>query len=111
MQTWIWALPLIAVAFLLWQRRAIGSHNMKDLLANGAVIVDVRTPAEFAGGHPKAAVNIPLDQLEARAAEIARDKPVLLCCASGGRSARATSYLKGLGYDAHNAGPWTNLAS
>lgn len=86
---------------------------MEDLMAlknAGAQIVDVRTPAEFAQGHVPESRNIPLDQIQARLAEIAQDQPVLLCCASGGRSGMAKQILERAGYlKVHNAGPWTRL--
>jgi rhodanese-related sulfurtransferase len=83
--------------------------EMQDLLAQGATVVDVRSPAEFATGHAKSAINIPLDELERRIGELDREKPVVLCCASGGRSGRACALLAAMGYNAHNAGPWANL--
>lgn len=71
-----------------------------------AQIVDVRTPGEFAAGHAPDSLNIPLDQLEARVGELAKDRPVVLCCATGARSGLATQWLRAMGYDATNAGPW-----
>ena len=84
--------------------------DLMALKAAGARIVDVRTPGEFAGGHVEGSVNIPLDQFEARMAEIDFNEPVLLCCASGGRSGMARQILERAGHaQAHNAGPWTRL--
>jgi rhodanese-related sulfurtransferase len=86
---------------------------MEDLMAlkaGGAQIVDVRTPAEFAQGHVRESRNIPLDQFLARIQEIDPARPVLLCCASGGRSGMAKTILDKAGYQqVHNAGPWTRL--
>lgn len=64
------------------------------------LIVDVRSPAEFAGplGHISGAVNIPLDTFAARAAEItAPDRPVILVCHTDRRSAAACQHLQSLG--------------
>jgi len=84
--------------------------DLMALKAAGARIVDVRTPAEFAGGHVEGSVNIPLDQFEARMGEIPFDQPVILCCASGGRSGMAKQILERAGHaQAHNAGPWTRV--
>ncbi len=69
-------------------------------------IIDVRTSAEFRQGHAPGSRNIPLDQLEARLVEIDRERPVVLCCASGARSGMAANWLKSMGYDATNAGSW-----
>lgn len=86
---------------------------MEDLMAlkaAGAQIIDVRTPGEFDQGHVTQSRNIPLDQFQARIPEIDPARPVLLCCASGGRSAMAKLILDKAGYQqVHNAGPWTRL--
>ena len=60
--------------------------DLSTILQQGATILDVRTPAEFAQGHVKGAVNIPLDQLQRSTAKVPKGKPVITCCLSGGRS-------------------------
>jgi rhodanese-related sulfurtransferase len=62
-------------------------------------VVDVRTPAEFDGelGHLPGARLIPLDELRARVAEIQDDKPVVVVCRTGKRSAMATTILRQAG--------------
>jgi len=79
-----------------------------ELLRNGAVLIDVRTPAEFNAGHVKGSTNIPLDKISTKIDKIKQlKKPVVLCCQSGMRSAQATSILKGKGIeDVHNGGGW-----
>lgn len=74
-----------------------------------AQIVDVRSPREFRNGHLKNSVNIPLDQLRTKAMQLDKDKPVIVCCASGIRSRMGKSSLNALGFDAHNGGAWTSL--
>lgn len=64
----------------------------------GLALVDVRTAEEFAGGHLKGAKNIPLDRLTERSSELAKDRPVVLYCYSGSRSASALRALQGLGF-------------
>jgi rhodanese-related sulfurtransferase len=84
--------------------------ELDELKAAGAQIVDVRTPAEFAEGNVPGSLNIPLDQFPGRVAEIDRARPVLLCCAKGGRAGMAMQVLVKEGYtQVHNAGPWTRL--
>ena len=84
--------------------------NYKELVSNGATIIDVRSKGEFISGHAKGAVNIPLDQLPQQIAKIKKmNQPLVLCCRSGMRSGQATRQLKAQGFEAHNAGPWTNL--
>ena len=66
------------------------------------LLVDVRTPEEFAEGHIPGAVNISLQTLAERLDEIPRDQPVVVYCRSGNRSAQATQILRQAGFDAHN---------
>jgi rhodanese-related sulfurtransferase len=67
---------------------------------DGAVVVDVREPFEYAGGHVPGAVLIPLRQLASRVAELPHDAPVYVVCASGNRSLSAAGYLAASGIDA-----------
>lgn len=66
----------------------------------GAPVVDVRSPEEYAGGHVPGAVNIPLEQVEARRAEFTADSPMHVICQSGGRSAKASEVLAAAGVTA-----------
>ena len=63
------------------------------LAADGAQLVDVREPDEFATGSLPGAVNIPLSQLPARYSELNPNRRVVLLCRSGGRSATAAEFL------------------
>lgn len=102
-------LILIAVvsgAMLLWPlltRGASGGASLDTLRAtrlindSGAVVLDVRTPAEFAAGHLPNARNIPLGELDKRAGELPANKPVLVCCTSGVTSSRAAGVLRKAG--------------
>ena len=70
-------------------------------------IIDVRTPAEFMGGHVNGSINIPLNEIPAKVNEIRQmEQPIVLCCASGNRSGQAMMYLKGLGIECTNGGSW-----
>lgn len=66
--------------------------------AEGALIVDVREPEEWAEARIPGATHIPLGSLAERQAEIPRDRPVVLQCRSGARSGRATRALRAAGY-------------
>jgi phage shock protein E len=82
-------------------------------LPDNAVVVDVRSPSEFASGHIQGAINIPLDRFSGTIASAVPDKhqPVVLCCLSGGRSGSALSVMKQLGYtQVHNGGGVGSLA-
>ena len=73
-------------------------------------IVDVRTPEEFMGGNVAESMNIPLQEVVEREAEImALEQPVLFCCASGGRSGQATQYFKAKGLECENGGGWMEV--
>ncbi len=84
--------------------------DFQDLISNQkAQIIDVRTPAEFKQGHVRNSKNIPLNTIANSLGKIKKDRPVVLCCASGMRSGSATRILKGNGFDAHNGGSWGSL--
>ena len=107
--------PFIALA--LWfaykwwnSRRVIGM--LPDLRQRGAMLVDVRSAAEFAAAHAPGTVNIPLSELGGRLSEIPRSAPVVVGCASGTRSGMARMLLKKNGYqDVHNIGAWSKFLS
>ena len=84
--------------------------NYKELVQNGAAIIDVRSKGEYQAGHIKNSINIPLDSLQNQLSKIRKDKPVITCCASGMRSASAKSMLKAAGYpEVYNGGGWMSL--
>lgn len=62
------------------------------------VLLDVRTPQEFASGHIPGAINISIDELIGRLSEVPQDKPVVLYCRSGNRSNQAAQILDRAGY-------------
>jgi rhodanese-related sulfurtransferase len=82
-----------------------------DLVKKGAVILDVRTKGEFAGGHIRGSVNIPVDQLNNNTNRFTdKNKVIITCCASGNRSGLAKNILKGKGYtQVYNGGGWMSL--
>lgn len=87
------------------------SVDFKELVKNGAQIIDVRTPAEYNGGHIKGSKNIPLQSLNQNLGKINKNKPVITCCASGARSA-AKSILLNSGFsEVYNGGGWSGLKS
>ncbi len=80
--------------------------TVREKIAAGARIIDVRTPVEFRDGSYPGAVNIPLASLPARMHELEpRSSPIVLFCASGARSAQGARLLKQAGFtDVINAG-------
>lgn len=85
--------------------------NYNQLLKEGGVIVDVRSKAEYAGGHIKGSKNIPLPNLHSSTGILKdKNKPVITCCASGMRSASAKNLLLSKGYTrVYNGGGWARL--
>ena len=95
---------IIAIAYELWQRQQNASGislNQAIVLHNkGALILDVRTEAEFASGHIFEARHIVLDKLADSLDSIKkyREKTVIVCCESGARSGQAAKTLKAQGF-------------
>ena len=84
--------------------------DYQEMIDRGATILDVRTPGEFNMGHPKKAINIPLDQITKNLGRIKKmSQPIITCCASGMRSSKAKSILRNEGIEVVNAGSWTAL--
>jgi rhodanese-related sulfurtransferase len=84
--------------------------KIKEALRKGAIIIDVRTAAEFDRGHIPDAMHIPVDRIHINTGRIkALNRPVILCCNSGHRSGQAFSVLKKEGIEAYNAGNWERL--
>lgn len=122
---WLIGLALGSGLMLLWPvlRRGAGgssdvSPNEAVLLINRAraVVLDVRNPSEFAVGHITDAINIPLAELESRIGELAKhkDKPLLVNCQGGVRSAKACAVLKKAGFSrlynlAGGINAWTEI--
>jgi phage shock protein E len=84
--------------------------DFADLVKQGAIILDVRSKAEYAAGHIKGSINLPVDALANNLAKLDKDKPIITCCASGMRSATAQSILESNGFtQVHNGGGWAAL--
>ena len=83
--------------------------DLKQLVNQGALILDVRTPAEFQSGHIKGSINMPLQKLNQGLKKLKKDQAIITCCASGMRSSSAKSILKSNGFEAHNGGGWASL--
>jgi rhodanese-related sulfurtransferase len=98
-------LPALALA----GRPAVSPAAVPELAAraDAPLVLDVRTPAEFAEGHVPGAVLIPHDQLASRLAEIGRDRWVLVYCRSGKRASQAEKVLADAGIEVRQIdGSW-----
>lgn len=101
-------LLLIAVLFFTMQcnsPKPVESKNqntemsLKNQVKNGAFLVDVRTPEEFAARSVEGAVNIPLDQVEERVNEFEGKASVIVFCRTGNRSGQAIEILEKKGIE------------
>lgn len=85
-------------------------RQVQEFLNNNAVILDVRSEREWDNGHIENAVHIPLNELNNRVNEVKRlNKPIITCCASGVRSAKAAKFLNLNNIAATNGGGWLGL--
>ncbi len=96
---------IVIIAIFALLKFTLGSKtdkkaNIPDLLANGAILIDVRTPGEFSRGHIKGAINIPVDSITVGIEKKAKDKSaaIVLYCHSGARSGSAKKTLAKEGY-------------
>ena len=105
--------PIIAIiAFIVYKK-----YNqykvlklVPSLLEQGGQIIDVRTKDEFVFSNKKGSINIPLESLKKRMNELDNTKAIILCCASGSRSALAKRLLLANGFNnVHNAGTYSSL--
>ncbi len=78
--------------------------DLKNIIDEGAFLVDVRSPGEFAEGHVKGSVNIPLDRVTMELAKFKDKKNIIVFCRSGNRSGQAKSILEQQGIT--NGGTW-----
>lgn len=87
-----------------------GGADVTSLLEGGSAVIDVRTPSEYASGHARGSVNIPLQVLPQRLEEIRKMQgPVVTCCRSGMRSGAAVRALRKAGIEAVNGGSWQQV--
>ena len=82
----------------------------KIIVENLGTIIDVRTYGEFSGGNVAGSINIPLNEIPLRIKELkAMKAPLVLCCASGGRSGQAQNYLSQNDIECYNGGSWLDV--
>jgi phage shock protein E len=87
-------------------------EDLKNIIENGALIVDVRTAEEYKEGHIEGSLNIPLDEIGKAMAWLQKDVPTVVVCTSGGRSAQALIILKTNGFEkVYNGGGWNSLGN
>jgi phage shock protein E len=72
--------------------------DLAEIIKKGAPIIDVRSKGEFQQAHLKGSVNIPLKNLQEHLHKYKKDKPIIVCCASGARSGAARSMMRSNGF-------------
>ena len=89
----------------------MNSIKLEEIISqNQGTFIDVRTRDEFSGGHVAGSINIPLQEIPDQVPNLKKMKmPLILCCASGGRSSQAQRFLAQMGIDCINAGSWLTL--
>ena len=85
--------------------------NYRELVKNGAIILDVRTKSEYQSGHIKDSMHISIDELDKNLDRLSnKNRPIITCCGTGMRSKAAASLLRASGYtQVHDAGSWSRL--
>lgn len=84
--------------------------DITALIAQGATVIDVRTPAEYKDGHVKGSINLPLQTLGSQMKKLKKDQVIVTCCRSGSRSGMARRQLQAAGFtQVYNGGPWNTL--
>lgn len=84
--------------------------DLRKLIEEGAVIIDVRTPREYASGHINGSKNIPLNNIKSHVPALKLlNRPIITVCRSGSRSGMAKTVLSANGLDAYNGGSWTSI--
>jgi phage shock protein E len=79
-------------------------------MQSNIAVLDVRTRAEYMGGHVAGSLNIPLLELDEHLEELKNlQKKIIVCCASGTRSSSATKYLRSQGITCENGGSWMDV--
>lgn len=100
------AIIVVVVLYLRVSAVRISGSEARALVADGAMLLDVRSPEEFAGGHIDGAVSIPIQELSDRLGELGdKNETVVIYCQSGGRSMMAKRLLESKGFtDVHDLG-------
>ena len=85
--------------------------HIEEYLNKQAIVLDVRTEAEYNEGHVTNSLHIVLDELEHEIIQLkSLNRPIITCCRSGARSEHAKNVLMNSDIDAINGGPWQNVA-
>lgn len=86
------------------------NNRLIEAIKEGAFLVDVRSPGEFASGSVKGAINIPLEKVETQLPKFKNKKNIVVFCLSGNRSGQSKRILEKNGFEnVINGGTWNNV--
>ncbi len=98
------------MGILSWLFGGSAKQDLSGIIKEGAFLVDVRSSGEFAQGHVKGSVNIPLDRIPSQLAKLKNRKNIIVFCRSGNRSSQAKLFLEQNGFaNIVNGGTWENV--
>jgi rhodanese-related sulfurtransferase len=98
------------MGILSWLFGGSAKQDLSGIIKEGAFLVDVRSSGEFAQGHVKGSVNIPLDRIPSQLAKFKNRKNIIVFCRSGNRSSQAKFFLEQTGFaNIANGGTWENV--
>lgn len=112
MKTILWILLSLLLVYLGYRtyRLVMLAEGLEKKIADGAVILDVRTAQEYETGHIEGSVNISLGSIRERYRELDPNKTYITTCSHGLRSVKVESLLKERGFKkVFNGGAWTDL--
>ena len=108
-----WWLILIIISIVILISRSFNNlkktKNIKELIDDSAVIIDVRSESEFNSGNLEGSVNVPLKDLMYRVNEFEKEKKYITVCTVGMRAESAKKFFKKRGYQVVNGGRWSDL--
>ncbi len=97
---------VVAACAWFYTRGDVSPAEAHRLVAAGALLLDVRTREEYGEGHLPHAVNVPVQEIDRRLAELQpASRPIVVYCRSGHRSANAAETLRAAGFRVHDLGP------
>lgn len=104
---------IFIMVLLKFNTGELDKQSVKEYVSQGALIIDVRSPGEFASNTITKAINIPYEEISKKIEEYTKNKDhiILVYCLSGSRSAVAKQSLKNIGYmNTYNIGTFRRMA-
>ena len=106
----LWIILFLGILlFIVLKYTKSNKKDFKELLNQGAIIIDVRTESEYKSGHLKNSINVPLKDLTYRINEFDKKDNIVTVCAAGMRAESAKKFFESRGFNVANGGRWTNL--